>query len=559
DYTDSRQFEKNPTVPRNIYNHIQRLPNYNWKPPDKYYGPRYSGKPQEESTKKNLRMEFTKPEDPEQRTADPWIKKMQEISRQEREKWAAYRRNVKLTLDNVEETTKAGKLTNNESISIPMFSIKKKYENTERSKLPIKLFKKNKTLEANINLDPTTSKSIVWPLLMDQNSADVKDSSSNRSHYTSWQNSKQSATTNINGAFNKNLKSDERNTEMKNLSKKFLWKALHQRHKDYEISDIKRDTSLRNSSIDYEKNKLEEDRPSSIINLYPKESISKQFKNSHILKNNISMDNNFIKFSENNNYKENKEKTANSRNLNHKTDSKLFSQNDKEINENSKKDNEKTIIAKLLVRKIKEKKDDAREKDVTEKRNHEKSFHSDRWGMSHLSSPPTEFLKDIPRRSKHQKNKEQTETDEKHYVFGRWGISVVLPLKDFFEDILMHRGHGTKHFSTKIGSRLNEIEGSSNNRPLIHQNRNSETALVQKLMTDRRYKKLAGTSSERIPNNFHYSQYSSPNYWNNYPNADVNNSLFLRFLQALRSYIWQDNIDIPISCRIRIPYALSRI
>ncbi|XP_018356750.1 PREDICTED: LOW QUALITY PROTEIN: uncharacterized protein LOC108757010 [Trachymyrmex septentrionalis] len=388
-YTDSRQFEKNPTVPRNIYNHIQRLPNYNWKPPDKYYGPR------EESTKKNLRMEFTKPEDPEQRTADPWIKKMQEISRQEREKWAAYRRNVKLTLDNVEETTKAGKLTNNESIS----------------------------------LDPTTSKSIVWPLLMDQNSADVKDSSSNRSHYTSWQNSKQSATTNINGAFNKNLKSDERNTEMKNLSKKFLWKALHQRHKDYEISDIKRDTSLRNSSIDYEKNKLEEDRPSSIINLYPKESISKQFKNSHILKNNISMDNNFIKFSENNNYKENKEKTANSlmqeskknetrRNLNHKTDSKLFSQNDKEINENSKKDNEKTIIAKLLVRKIKEKKDDAREKDVTEKRNHEKSFHSDRWGMSHLSSPPTEFLKDIPRRSKHQKNKEQTETDEKHYVFG---------------------------------------------------------------------------------------------------------------------------------------------
>lgn len=49
---------------------------------------------------------------------DPWIKKMQEISRQEREKWAAYRRNVKLTLDNVEETTKAGKLTNDESIAV---------------------------------------------------------------------------------------------------------------------------------------------------------------------------------------------------------------------------------------------------------------------------------------------------------------------------------------------------------------------------------------------------------------------------------------------------------
>lgn len=71
-----------------------------------------------DSTKRNVGMEFTKPVDSEQRMADPWIKKMQEISRQEREKWAAYRRNVKLTLDNVEETTKAGKLTNNESITV---------------------------------------------------------------------------------------------------------------------------------------------------------------------------------------------------------------------------------------------------------------------------------------------------------------------------------------------------------------------------------------------------------------------------------------------------------
>jgi len=147
-------------------------------------------------------------------------------------------------------------------------------------------------------------------------------------------------------------------------------------------------------------------------------------------------------------------------------------------NENNKKDNEKTIIAKSLVWKLKEKKDDARGKDVTEKRNHEKSFYSDRWGMSYLSS--IEFLKDIPRRSKYQKNKEQTETDEKHYMLGRWDMSVVSPPKDFFEDILMHRGHGIKRFSTKRESRLNEIEGSSNDRPLIHQNhRNSETAQVK--------------------------------------------------------------------------------
>lgn len=65
-------------------------------------------------------MKFTKPEDPEQRVADPWIKKMQEISRQEREKWAAYKRNEngKLALDNVEESTKASKLTNDESITV---------------------------------------------------------------------------------------------------------------------------------------------------------------------------------------------------------------------------------------------------------------------------------------------------------------------------------------------------------------------------------------------------------------------------------------------------------
>lgn len=66
-------------------------------------------------------MEFTKSKDPEQRTADPRIKKMQEISRQEREKWTvAYKRNEseKHALDTVEETTKAGELANDESITV---------------------------------------------------------------------------------------------------------------------------------------------------------------------------------------------------------------------------------------------------------------------------------------------------------------------------------------------------------------------------------------------------------------------------------------------------------
>lgn len=73
-----------------------------------------------ESTEKKAGMEFTKPEDPEQRTADPRIKKMQEIRRQEREKWAGHKRNEngELALDNVEETTKASELTSDESITV---------------------------------------------------------------------------------------------------------------------------------------------------------------------------------------------------------------------------------------------------------------------------------------------------------------------------------------------------------------------------------------------------------------------------------------------------------
>ncbi|XP_028049986.2 uncharacterized protein LOC114255461 [Monomorium pharaonis] len=165
-YSDSR-LEKNPAVSRHR-NNIQRLPNYNWKPPDKYYGPR------EESTEKNLGMEFTKPEDPEQRMADSWIKKMQEISRQEREKWAAHRRNMKLTLDNVEETTKAGKLTNDESITV----------------------------------DPITLKSLVWYPSTNQDNRRMEDGSSRSS-------SKQLADTNVDGAFDKKLKNDERNTDIK--------------------------------------------------------------------------------------------------------------------------------------------------------------------------------------------------------------------------------------------------------------------------------------------------------------------------------------------------------
>lgn len=479
------------------------------------------------------------------------------------------------------------------------------------------------------------------------------DSSDNRFHDSSWLNLKQSADINVDEASNKKLKNDEWSTDIKNSFEKFLRKApvmaTHERHKDYEISDIKEDSSFKRNiaTTDYEKSEVEEDRPSSIINSYPEESISQQFKDSHILKSSTRTHKNFTKSSENdrnlnhtndskefpvkkyskqfnsfrNNKKENnkdskrdEEKMENmlmqkskkndninshpeesilqqskilyvfknptnknltkfsktSENLNQKTDSKEFSveeypkqsspsQNDEE-NEDNKRDDEENITAKLLMWKSKEEKDDAKRKDMTEKLNYEKSFHSGRWGMS-VSSPPAEFLKAMSRRSKHWKNEEQTEKDGKHHLFARWGMSVASPPKKFFEDIVMHRGHGAKRLTMKTKSRPNEIKGSSDDRSPIHQSRrNLQTALVQQLMTDERYKKFAETLFGKVPNSLYDSKYPGLNYWNNYlTNVDLNNGLFLRFLmQALQSYIWQDDIDIPISCRMQIPYAPSR-
>lgn len=484
---------------------------------------------------------------------------------------------------------------------------------------------------------------------MDQNSTGVKDDSSgNRFHDSFWLNSKQSTDTNVDETSNKKFKNDEWSTDIKDSSEKFLRKApvmvTHERHKDYEISDINEDPSFKRNAAttDYEKSELEEDHPSSITNTHSEESISQQFKDSHILKSSTRTHKNFTKSSENdrnlnhtNNSKEfpvkkysrqfnsfrnikkestkdnkqDEEKMENdmlmqkskkndninshpeksisqqskilykspisknlkkisktSKNLNQKTDSKEFSvkeypkqsspsQNDDE-NENNKKDDQKTIMAKLL--KSKEEKDDAEGKDTTKKLNYEKSFHSGRWGMSVLS-PPAEFLKAMSRRLKHWKNEKQTEKDEKHHLFDQ-DMSIASPPKKFFENIVMHQGPGTKRLTMKTKSRLNEVKGSSDDQSPIHQSRrNLQTALIQQLMTDERYKKLAETLFGKVPNKLYDSKYSGLNYWNNYPtNVDLNNDLFLGFLmQALRSYIWQDDIDIPMSCRMRIPYAPS--
>lgn len=483
---------------------------------------------------------------------------------------------------------------------------------------------------------------------MDQDNTDLKDGSSGNQFHSFWSNSKQYMDTNVDETANKKLQSNEWSTDIKNSSEKFLRKvpitATHQRHKDYEISDIKEDPFFKRNATT-EKSELEKDHLSSIINSHPERSISQQFKDSYILTSNTSAHKNFMKPSENdknlnhtndskessikkysrrfnfsrnnmkkssNDNKEDEEKIANllirkskkngnanshrekltlqqsktpyvpessinknlkrifetSKNLNHKSESKLpakkyprqssSSQNDNE--ENNKKDNEKT--AKSLMWKSKAKKHDAGRKDVTEKLNHERSFYSGRWGMS-VSSPPAEFLKDMSRQSMHRKNEEQIEKDGKHHLFDRWSTSVISPSKEFFGDISMHRGHGTERFTAKTPrsrSRPNEVKGFSKDRPPIHQShQNLQTTLVQQLITEH-YKKLMETLLGKVPNGLYNSRYPGPNYWNNYPaNTDFNNGLFLGFLQALRSYVWHNDMDVPMSCRMRIPYTSSRI
>lgn len=74
-----------------------------------------------ESTAEKAAAEFARAEDPEQRAADPRIRKMQEISRQKGEKWASYKRNGsggKLAHDDVAGTARADELTNVGSIAV---------------------------------------------------------------------------------------------------------------------------------------------------------------------------------------------------------------------------------------------------------------------------------------------------------------------------------------------------------------------------------------------------------------------------------------------------------
>ncbi|KAM0733280.1 hypothetical protein ACS0PU_012829 [Formica fusca] len=519
DYTDSRQLEKNLAVSRQR-NNIQWLPNYNWKPPE-HYGLR------KESTEKKAGIEFTKPENPEQRIADPWIKKMQEISRQKREKWVPYKRNEneKLALDIVEETTRANKLTNDESIT---------------------------------QLDPTILMTLAQPSI-DQDSASAKD------HHDS--SLLQSADANVDGS---NKKLDLWNMSVENPSAEIIQEAhvvSHQRYKDYEISDIKEEPfDAENTTVaDYTRSELEEDRSlTSKTDSHSKESISQESK---IQPSSDNTRRNIKKYSnsgENLNYKSNSEESP----VKEYPRQPNLSQNDKEKNsKDSKRHDEKIVTTKPLTRKSNEEGDGAGEKDTTGRPlNHGGSFQPGRWGMSILS-PPMEFLENIFRLPMHRKNKEHTEgkKDEKHDLVGQWGMSVTSLPKEFLEDILKHQTHGAKHLTVKPGSRPTQVKGSSDRRSLTHPSyENSQADSTQRLIIDEHNKELAETSYGKVSNDFDPSRYPKLNYWNNYrTNIDLNNRLFLRNLkfltQALQSYIEQDDVDIPISCCIQVPYAPFRI
>lgn len=385
----------------------------------------------------------------------------------------------------------------------------------------------------------------------DQDSASTKDSSL------------ESADANSNKPHNKKFK-DRRNMGMQNPPVEFLSKVTHQRYKDYEISNIKEDPVDKQNATaaNYERSELEED--SSFIfkaNLQSKESISQESKAHRNTRRNFWKN---LNNGENLNHK-NKSKESPAKEYSRQSN--LFRNEDEKSSKVSKRHDENIVTRKPSARKrSQEVWDDSREKDTTGgPLNYGGSFHSGRWGMS-ISSPPTEFLK---KRSMRRKNEEHIkgEKDEKHnFTSGRWGMSVLSPPKEFLEDILMHRAHGSGHSTVKTRPRSNQVkESSSDHRSLTQQSRqNLQADSTHRSIIDERNKELAKTLYEKILNELHPAQHSKFDaYWNHYQtNFNINRPLpkGIKFLmKALRSYVEENDIDIPIFCRIQIPYAPFRI
>lgn len=320
---------------------------------------------------------------------------------------------------------------------------------------------------------------------------------------------------------------------------------LHQRYKDYEISDIKEDLlDKQNATVaDYEKNELEKDRSltSKVNSQESKESNSQKSKSQHSRDNTHRNSKKHSKSDENLNSKINSKESlakVNSRRSN-------LSQNNKEENSKNNNGHKKIVTTKPLTSKSKE------EKDTTGRPlNREGSFHSGRWGMS-VSQPPTEFQKDISR-STHRKNKEHNEgeKDGRHDSVGRWSNVASPPNKPHKDQNIM------LHLTAHLGVKSSQVKESSHRQSLAHQNhQNSQASIIE------RNKGPADTLHEQIPKNFYHSRYPKVSYRNNYrTNVDLNNRLLrnLKFLiQDLQSYVEQN--DVPVSCLIQIPYVLFRI
>lgn len=332
-------------------------------------------------------------------------------------------------------------------------------------------------------------------------------------------------------------------------------KLLHQRYKDYEISDIKENLlDKQNATVaDYEKSELEKDRSltSKVNSQESKESNSHESKSQH---NPNTMHRNSKKHS---NRDENLNSKINSKESLAKVNSRQsnLSQNNKEENSKNNKRHKKIVTTKPLMWKSKEERDDAEEKDTTGRPlNHGGSFHSGRWGMS-ISQPPLEFQKDISR-STHRKNKEhiEGEKDGSHDSVGRWSNVASPPNRPHKNQNIML--HLTTHLGVKSPS---QVKGSSHHRSLAHQNHQNSQADPTPLIIEHN-KGPAETLHEQIPKNFYHSRYPKVSYQNNYQtNVDLNNRLLrnLKFLmQDLQSYVEQN--DVPVSCLIQIPYVLFR-
>ncbi|XP_032680379.1 uncharacterized protein LOC116848415 [Odontomachus brunneus] len=479
DYTDSRLLGKKLAVSKHR-NNTQRLPNYSWKPPDKYHGPR------KESTEKKAGMEFTKPEDPEQSVADPRIKKMQEIRRQEREKWAGHKRNEngELVLDNVEETTKASELRSDESITMSVLP-----ENTESngngkedSGTSEDLLQRSEK-SPNETIDASTERKLAHHPPVHQSNASVK-ASQNSSELNPSQSTSASSS-------NEKFSSHRWGISVRKPPAGFLRDAYaaHQRDKNNKKVSGKKREPEKNRLLGSAADSHSEQQPTSRRS--KGRNSPKRHKSSHGNLEKIPKERRSHRPQEHP-VKEHLRQSGPPRD-----DSEEGSENcDEEEEEGDEKDDgERVVTASSLTRKSEEEEtDDTRGKVVIEKPlNHRRSFQPGRWGMS-VSSPPAEFLRNVSRRGMHRKTKEHTggkKEDGRVHRTDRWDVSVSFPPgKEFLEDIPLkppRAGEGHGRSTVKTRSRLGEVKGSSGDRSPASQRRpDLRTNLTQQSMTDER-------------------------------------------------------------------------